>query len=55
MNETKHDREVTGKWSWLAPSLSPTLVPNYHHGYKNVMKEPNFFYKKTEDSGCPFH
>ncbi|PTI44567.1 nitric oxide synthase [Staphylococcus xylosus] len=55
LNETSNGREVTGKWSWLAPSLSPTLVSNYHHGYKNVMKEPNYFYKKTEATGCPFH
>ncbi|MRF36394.1 nitric oxide synthase oxygenase [Staphylococcus sp. KG4-3] len=55
LNETRNGREVTGKWSWLAPPLSPTLVSNYHHGYKNVMKEPNFFYKKTEANGCPFH
>lgn len=55
-NEAKANREVTGKWSWLVPSLSPTLVSNYHHGYKNVMKEPNFFYKKpAETTGCPFH
>ncbi|WP_436855711.1 nitric oxide synthase oxygenase [Staphylococcus caeli] len=55
LNESKHGRNVTGKWSWLAPSLSPTLVSNYHHGYNNEMKEPNFFYKKTETKGCPFH
>ncbi|WP_436966235.1 nitric oxide synthase oxygenase [Staphylococcus shinii] len=55
LNETRNGREVTGKWSWLAPSLSPTLASNYHHGYKNIMKEPNFFYKKTEATGCPFH
>lgn len=55
-NEAQANREVTGKWSWLVPSLSPTLVSNYHHGYKNVMKEPNFFYKKkAESTGCPFH
>ncbi|HLR18674.1 MAG TPA: nitric oxide synthase oxygenase [Staphylococcus sp.] len=54
-NEKLEDREVTGKWSWLAPSLSPTLVSNYHHGYKNEVREPNFFYKKTTSSGCPFH
>ncbi|MCP6606342.1 nitric oxide synthase oxygenase, partial [Klebsiella pneumoniae] len=28
-NEAKANREVTGKWSWLVPSLSPTLVSNY--------------------------
>ncbi|WP_251518411.1 MULTISPECIES: nitric oxide synthase oxygenase [unclassified Staphylococcus] len=54
-NEHKQHRTVTGKWSWLAPSLSPTLVSNYHHGYDNTMREPNFFYKKRGTSGCPFH
>lgn len=48
-------REVTGKWSWLAPPLSPSLVPNYHHGYKNEIKDPNFHYKKKAPTGCPFH
>ncbi|MBF7020578.1 nitric oxide synthase oxygenase [Staphylococcus sp. 18_1_E_LY] len=54
-NEAKRQREVTGKWSWLVPSLSPTLVSNYHHGYPNIMKDPNFHYKKAQSSGCPFH
>ncbi|AMY06728.1 nitric oxide synthase [Staphylococcus condimenti] len=55
-NEEHAHRKVTGKWSWLVPSLSPTLVPNYHHGYSNEMREPNFFYKKkAEKQGCPFH
>lgn len=54
-NEAKRGREVTGKWSWLVPSLSPTLVSNYHHGYSNVMKDPNFHYKKEQSSGCPLH
>ncbi|MEB7778564.1 nitric oxide synthase oxygenase [Staphylococcus equorum] len=54
-NETKEGRDVTGKWSWLSPSLSPTLVANYHHGYKNEIREPNFFYKKSTSTGCPFH
>lgn len=45
-NEAQQDRQVTGKWSWLAPPLSPTLTSNYHHGYDNTVKDPNFFYKK---------
>ena len=44
--EEQHHRDVTGKWSWLAPPLSPTLTANYHHGYKNIIKDPNFHYKK---------
>ena len=44
-NEAQQGRQVTGKWSWLAPPLSPTLTSNYHHGYDNTVKDPNFFYK----------
>ena len=54
-NEHKHDRHVTGKWSWLAPPLSPTLTSNYHHGYDNTMRSTNFYYKKNEPMKCPFH
>ena len=46
-NEHKRERDVTGKWSWLAPPLSPTLTRNYHHGYSNEMRDPNFHYKKN--------
>ncbi|MCO4338661.1 nitric oxide synthase oxygenase [Staphylococcus agnetis] len=53
--ESAKGRTVTGKWSWLAPPLSPTLTPNYHHGYDNTMRETNFYYKKKDPSGCPFH
>ncbi|MCE5039108.1 nitric oxide synthase oxygenase [Staphylococcus auricularis] len=54
-NEQLQGRTVTGKWSWLVPSLSPTLVSNYHHGYNNEMRDPNFYYKKKSQHGCPFH
>ena len=54
-NEQKNDRPVTGKWSWLAPPLSPTLTSNYHHGYDSTMRSTNFFYKKEEPMKCPFH
>ena len=47
--EEQHHRDVTGKWSWLAPPLSPTLTANYHHGYKNIIKDPNFHYKSDTD------
>lgn len=53
--EHRHEREVTGKWSWLAPPLSPTLTENYHHGYKNKIKNPNFHHKKKQALKCPFH
>ncbi|EJE02374.1 nitric oxide synthase oxygenase [Staphylococcus epidermidis] len=54
-NEHQQNRDVTGKWSWLAPPLSPTLTSNYHHGYDNTMHHTNFFYKKEEPMKCPFH
>ena len=54
-NEHKRERDVTGKWSWLAPPLSPTLTRNYHHGYSNEMRDPNFHYKKKSHSDCPIH
>lgn len=52
--EHKEGREVTGKWSWLAPPLSPSLTHNYHKGFKDTVKSPNLLYRKKE-SGCPFH
>lgn len=45
--ELANNRDVTGKWSWLAPPLSPTLTSNYHHGYNNEIKDPNFHYKRN--------
>ena len=45
-NECKANRKVTGKWSWLAPPLSPSLVHNYHKGYDNEMRSPNFYIDK---------
>lgn len=50
-NEQKENRSVTGKWSWLAPPLSPSLVHNYHYGFNDEEKRPNFLYRKK---GCPF-
>lgn len=53
-NECKANRKVTGKWSWLAPPLSPSLVHNYHKGYDNEMRSPNFLYRQNQ-KGCPMH
>lgn len=53
--ELANNRDVTGKWSWLAPPLSPTLTSNYHHGYNNEIKDPNFHYKMKQSMKCPFH
>lgn len=52
-NEASQGRKVTGKWSWLTPPLSPSIVHNYHKGYDNVIKSPNFLYRKNNYK-CPF-
>lgn len=52
--EKEAGREVTGKWSWLAPPLSPSLTHNYHKGFNDTIKSPNLLYR-TSESKCPFH
>lgn len=47
-------RRVTGDWTWLIPPISPSLVHNFHKGYKNEYLDPNFHYRK-KSSACPFH
>lgn len=51
--EREAGRDVTGKWSWLAPVLSPSLAHNYHHGYNDTTLSPNFL-DRGEESQCPF-
>lgn len=51
--EQKAGREVTGKWSWLAPPLSPSLTYNYHKGFNNTIESPSLLYR-TIEKGCPF-
>ncbi|CAD2072263.1 nitric oxide synthase oxygenase [Phocicoccus pinnipedialis] len=54
--EKKAGRKVTGKWSWLAPPLSPSLVHNYHYGFDNTVHSPRFKYAKKEViETCPYH
>ncbi|MFD0958895.1 nitric oxide synthase oxygenase [Paenibacillus chungangensis] len=45
-NEIKNDREVTGRWSWLIPPLSPATTHLFHSSYDDVIKLPNYFYQK---------
>ena len=49
--EKKAGRKVTGKWSWLAPPLSPSLVHNYHYGFDDIENSPRFKYSNKK---CPF-
>lgn len=43
--EQKQGREVTGKWSWLIPPLSPATTHVFHKPYNNTTKKPNYFYQ----------
>lgn len=52
--EQRAGREVTGKWSWLAPPLSPSLTHNYHKGFNDTIKSPSLLYR-TNRAQCPFH
>ncbi|GEN87705.1 nitric oxide synthase oxygenase [Oceanobacillus sojae] len=56
--EAKAEREVTGKWTWLIPPVSPATTHVWHQPYSNELKKPNFFYQDKayqEMKGCPFH
>ncbi|GGF92929.1 nitric oxide synthase oxygenase [Paenibacillus abyssi] len=52
--EHKNDRDITGRWSWLIPPLSPAATPVFHQSYVDEVKTPNFFYQEKEAKGCPF-
>lgn len=52
-NEADEGRSVTGDWTWLIPPISPSIVHNFHKGYKNIYNNPNFYYKKKVGK-CPF-
>ncbi|ULG71574.1 nitric oxide synthase oxygenase [Macrococcus brunensis] len=49
--ENAAGRHITGDWTWLIPPISPSLVHNFHKGYDNTYRDPNFYYRKK---GCPF-
>lgn len=53
-NELKMNRKVTGDWTWLIPSISPSTVHNWHKGYDNTYHDPNFYYKQKK-AKCPIH
>ncbi len=41
-NEEKDGREVTGRWSWLIPPLSPALTPIFHDSFEDKTVLPGF-------------
>lgn len=44
-NETSCGRELTGRWSWLVPPLSPAATPIFHQSYNDRMVSPNFLHR----------
>ncbi|MYL45574.1 nitric oxide synthase [Virgibacillus halodenitrificans] len=43
--EEKCQRQVTGKWSWLIPPMSPATTHVFHRPFNNTVKKPNYFYQ----------
>ncbi|MFF2887506.1 nitric oxide synthase oxygenase [Paenibacillus sp. NPDC057967] len=44
-NERESRREVTGRWSWLVPPLSPATTHIFHQHYEDHIVSPQFFYQ----------
>ncbi|MBB3110717.1 nitric-oxide synthase [Paenibacillus phyllosphaerae] len=42
-NEHKQGRDITGRWSWLIPPLSPATTHMFHSRYDATEHTPNFF------------
>ncbi|MEK5469031.1 nitric oxide synthase oxygenase [Paenibacillus sp. FSL R7-0210] len=66
--EQQQGREVSGKWGWLIPPMSPSSTPIWNDNkLRDLQLSPRFVYRKKEaDSqqhgaegaevkGCPFH
>ncbi len=47
--EGKEGRDITGRWSWLVPPLSPATTHLFHSYYNDVELSPNYFYQT-----CPY-
>ncbi|SDL86213.1 nitric oxide synthase oxygenase [Sediminibacillus halophilus] len=43
--ETESGRNVTGRWSWLIPPVSPASTHVFHNKYNDEVKTPNYFYQ----------
>ncbi|MEK0316382.1 nitric oxide synthase oxygenase [Cohnella sp. 56] len=46
-NEEKAGRDVTGRWSWLVPPLSPATTPVFHRSYEDRIVSPQFLHQET--------
>lgn len=65
--EQQQGREVSGKWGWLIPPMSPSSTPIWNDNkLRDLQLSPRFVYRKkqqadsgqheaAEAKGCPFH
>ncbi|WP_405105242.1 nitric oxide synthase oxygenase [Paenibacillus sp. FSL K6-1217] len=66
--EKQQGREVSGKWGWLIPPMSPSSTPIWNDNkLRDLQLSPRFVYRKqqaelgqraaaeAEAEGCPFH
>lgn len=45
-NESKEDRQVAGRWSWLIPPLSPATTGIFHDRFEDLQLKPCFSYQQ---------
>ena len=48
--EAEADREVSAKWDWIIPPLSPATTSSFHTPMKEFHQLPNFFRRKSDAS-----
>lgn len=41
-NEAREERDVTGRWSWLIPPLSPALTDIFHSSFDDTVVMPGY-------------
>ncbi|REK77173.1 nitric oxide synthase oxygenase [Paenibacillus paeoniae] len=46
-NERESSRDVTGRWSWLVPPLSPATTHIFHQRYDDRVVSPQFMYQNN--------
>ncbi len=50
--EEERDRQVSGRWSWLIPPMSPSATPIWHdRTLKELDLSPRFLYQKSAYTG----
>lgn len=54
--ENEQGRQVSGRWSWLIPPMSPSSTPIWHdRRLKEYDFSPRFLYQQSPVATCPFH